>query len=62
MSEYILSCCSTVDLSADYMGERNIHYLPFHFELDEVDSSEGVLPENEVRGNAPNFSDKCYRV
>ena len=36
MSEYILSCCSTVDLSADYMGERNIHYLPFHFELDEV--------------------------
>ena len=36
MSEYILSCCSTVDLSVDYMGERNIHYLPFHFELDEV--------------------------
>ena len=36
MSEYILSCCSTVDLSADYMEKRNIHYLPFHFEIDEV--------------------------
>ena len=36
MSEYILSCCSTVDLSADYMEERNIHYISFHFEIDGV--------------------------
>lgn len=36
MSEYVLSCCSTVDLSADYMEERNIKYLSFHFEIDGV--------------------------
>ena len=36
MSEYVLSCCSTVDLSADYMEERNIHYISFHFEIDGV--------------------------
>jgi len=36
MSEYILSCCSTVDLSADYMEKRNIHHISFHFEIDGV--------------------------
>lgn len=33
MSEYILSCCSTADLSREHFDNRNIHYICFHFEL-----------------------------
>lgn len=32
--DYILSCCSTADLSAEHFADRNIHYICFHFELD----------------------------
>ena len=35
MHNYILSCCSTVDLTAKHLQERNISWLPFHFFLDE---------------------------
>lgn len=33
MSEYILSCCSTADLSREHFDNRDIHYVCFHFEL-----------------------------
>lgn len=33
MSEYIISCCSTADLSEEHFKERNIEYLCFHYEL-----------------------------
>lgn len=33
MKEYILSCCSTADLPADYFEKRNICYACFHYEL-----------------------------
>lgn len=33
MSEYILSCCSTADLSREHFDNRNIHFICFHFEL-----------------------------
>ena len=33
MSEYILSCCSTADLSKEYFESRNIHYICFHYTL-----------------------------
>ena len=33
MSEFVLSCCSTADLSRDYLKKRDIHYICFHFEL-----------------------------
>lgn len=36
MSEYILSCCSTADLSAEHFLKRKIHYICFHYELDGV--------------------------
>ena len=32
--EYILSCCSTADLTEEHFRQRNIHYICFHFELD----------------------------
>lgn len=34
MSDYILSCCSTADMSKDYFTRRNIHYICFHYYLD----------------------------
>lgn len=34
MENFILSCCSTADLSKEHFIQRNIHYICFHFELD----------------------------
>ena len=33
MANYILSCCSTADLSKEHFKQRDIHYICFHFEL-----------------------------
>lgn len=35
MSNYILSCCSTADLSQEQFDARDIHYVCFHFQLDD---------------------------
>ena len=34
MVDYVLSCCSTADLSEQHFTERDISYICFHFELD----------------------------
>lgn len=34
MKDFILSCCSTADLSKEHFNKRDIHYVCFHFELD----------------------------
>lgn len=34
MAEYVLSCCSTADLSAAHFAERDIQYVCFHFSMD----------------------------
>lgn len=34
MSDYILSCESALDLTAEHTARRNLSYLPFSFELD----------------------------
>ena len=34
MNKYILSCCSTADLTKEHFTKRNIHYICFHYELD----------------------------
>lgn len=31
---YIITCCSTVDLEVQYLKERKIPYIPFHFQMD----------------------------
>jgi len=36
MGDYIISCCSTADLSEKHFLERDIHYICFHYELDGV--------------------------
>lgn len=37
MESFILSCCSTADLSKQHLEERAISYICFHFELDGVE-------------------------
>ena len=34
MEDYILSCCSTVDLTSEYVAEKGIKFIPFHFYID----------------------------
>ena len=33
MGDYVLSCCSTIDLSKEYIESRDIHFLSFHYSL-----------------------------
>lgn len=37
MADYILSCCSTADLSKEHLEHRDINYICFHFTLDGKD-------------------------
>ncbi|MBQ4545804.1 MAG: DegV family protein [Oscillospiraceae bacterium] len=37
MFNYILSCCSTADLSKEHFEERDIKYICFHYKLNGVD-------------------------
>ena len=34
---YILSCCSTADLSKEHFQARDIHYVCFHYAIDGVE-------------------------
>lgn len=36
MSDYILSCCSSCDLSNEWIERRNLHYVSFNISLDGV--------------------------
>lgn len=42
MSEYVLSCCSTADLSKEHFESRNISYICFHYELDGIGYSDDL--------------------
>ena len=42
MSNYILSCCSTADLSEEHFCSRGIHYICFHYELDGVEYADDL--------------------
>ena len=34
MGDYVVSCCSTVDLTDDYLRKRDIEYVSLHYEID----------------------------
>ena len=34
MANYVLSCCSTADLSKEHLESRNISYMCFHYFMD----------------------------
>lgn len=42
MQNYIISCCSTADLTQQHFKERNIHYICFHFMLDDTSYSDDL--------------------
>ena len=42
MNNYILSCCSTVDLSKEHLESRNIKYACFHYFLDGKEYSDDL--------------------
>ena len=35
MNQYIISCCSTADLTEEHFSSRDINYVCFHFSLDD---------------------------
>ena len=35
--DYIISCCSTADLSKEHFEKRDIHYVCFHYQLNGKD-------------------------
>lgn len=50
MNEYILSCCSTADLTKEHFDERDIHYVCFHFAIDGkeyIDDLGATIPFDE---------------
>lgn len=49
MSDYILSCCSTCDLTEDWLERRNISYIYFNYELDGI-----PLKDDFGKTNPPN--------
>lgn len=42
MSEFVLSCCSTADISKEHFEKRNINYICFHYKLNGVDYSDDL--------------------
>ena len=34
MNDYVLTCCSTADMPNDYLNERHIPYVCFHYTID----------------------------
>lgn len=37
MNEFILSCCTTTDVTKEFLSNRNIGYVPFHYFLNDVE-------------------------
>ncbi len=42
MSQYVLSCCSTADLSKEHLERRNISYACFHYMVDDVNYTDDL--------------------
>lgn len=48
MVSYILSCCSTADISAKHYKKRDISYINFHYELDGVWHDDDLENERQL--------------
>ncbi|MCD8018676.1 MAG: DegV family protein [Clostridiales bacterium] len=66
MGSYVLSCCSTADLSRERFEERDIYYVCFHFELDGTqyldDMGVSVPPEELYRRMSAGASTRTSQV
>ena len=45
MSNYVISCCSTADLTKEHFEKRNISYICFHYELNGKEYADKSLKE-----------------
>jgi len=54
MADFILSCCSTADLTAEHFEARDIHYICFHYMLN------GVTYDDDLGKSMP--ADKFYQA
>ena len=57
---YVISCCSTADLSKEHFEKRDIHYICFHYHLDGVDYPDDLgqtIPFDEFYTRLQNGSD-----
>ena len=60
MGNYVISCCSTADLSKDHFDEIDVKYICFHFELDgkQYEDNLGVsIPFDEFYSRMANGAD-----
>ena len=57
MSEYVITCCSTADMSRRFMEENKIPYAMFHYQMDGTEFADdlyaSVTPEESRTGRAP---------
>lgn len=42
MADYVLSCCSTADLTEEHFKERDISYVCFHYFMDDVEYADDL--------------------
>ena len=60
MGNYVISCCSTADLSKDHFDAIDVKYICFHFELDgkQYEDNRGVsIPFDEFYSRMANGAD-----
>lgn len=66
MAEYVLSCCSPVDLSPEWMKARDLRYACFHYMLDEEeyldDMGVSLSPEELFRRMEAGAATKTSQV
>ena len=48
MSNFILSCCSTADMTPAHFQERDIRYICFHYMLDGVQYPDDLGTEHAL--------------
>ena len=51
MSSYVISCCSTADLTEEHFSKREISYICFHYKLNATEYADDLgksMPFDQV--------------
>lgn len=71
MRDYIISCCSTADLTEEHFKARDISYICFHFELNGKEYADDLgksIPFDQFyaamggRSRYEDFTGQCRRI
>ena len=60
MSDYVISCCSTADITKEHLEQRGVSYICFHFILDGKDYADDLgqsIPFEEFYAKMASGSD-----